>query len=251
MCFDQSGILFDEFEKIFSDTFSRRAPVYKQLVAALADGRQTFSSVCDEIDKTPTGTISGYLSDLCASGFIAIDRQYSLDTGKKDKHSRYRLRDNYVRFYLKYIEPERDKIERGLYRHISVENLSNFEIIMGFQLENLVLNNLDLVLEKLRIAPETVKSASPYFQTKTQRQESCQIDLLIHTKHTIYICEIRFRKKVTAKVIKEVSDKIRKLKYPKHTSIRPVLIHVGGIASGVESEDYFDKILSLEELLLP
>lgn len=249
MCFDKSGILFSEFDKIFNDIFSKKAGLYKQLINILVDGDRSFSEVCERLLVDPNGVISKYLCDLETSGFIARDFVYSLKGAKKGKLSKYRLRDNYLRFYLKYIEPERDKVEKGLYRYGSVENFPGFEAIMGFQLENLVLNNLNSIIPKLKIPPESLISASPYFQNKTGRQQVCQIDLLIQTKNTIYVCEVKFRKKVESSVISEVQDKIKKLKYPKTMSVRPVLIYVGELAPSIESENFFDKIISLDDLL--
>ncbi len=58
----------------------------------------------------PNGAVSGYLTDLETSSFIHRDHAYSPRTGKRLKQSRYRLKDNYLRFSLKYIGPVRKKI---------------------------------------------------------------------------------------------------------------------------------------------
>ena len=86
------------------------------------------------------------LRHLIASGFIA--REYTWNKfGVKTKSSRLRLCDNYIRFYLKYIEPKKDLIEQGLYKDVALENLPHWSIIMGFQFENLVLNNLPAIIK--------------------------------------------------------------------------------------------------------
>jgi len=249
MCFDRSGLLFNEFDSIFNDIFSKKATIYKQIVSELVTGNHRFIDICKKIKVAPNGVISKYLDDLEKSGFISRDYVYSLKTGNKGKLSKYRLKDNYMRFYLKYIEPNKDKIKKGLYQFSSMENLSNFDIIMGFQLENLVHNNIISLISMLNIPYENILSASPYFQNRTSRQKACQIDLLIHTKNSIYICEIKFRKKTTNKVIGEVKEKIKRLKYPKNYSIRPVLIYLGTISKEIESEQFFDKIIPLERYL--
>ena len=95
----------------------------------------------------------------------------------------------------------------------------------------------------------SVRSAAPYFQRTTQRKKSCQIDLLIETKHTLYVCEIKFRKRIPKAVIGEIQEKINRLRSPKRYTVRPVLIYVGELASGIEEEDYFDRILNFDTLL--
>lgn len=249
MCFDTAGVLFSEFDNIFTDIFSRRAAQYRQLVQTLVEGPRSFSEICERITVSPNGVISGYLEDLRTSGLVARDHVYSPASGKRGKLSRYRLRDNYVRYYLKYIEPQKDKIEKGLYELVSLEDLPAAETIFGLQLENLVLNNLNGVAGALGIPHAAIVSAAPYFQNRTRRQRAVQVDLLIQTRNTLYVCEVKFRRSVGKAVIQEVQDKISRLKVPRQMSVRPVLIHVGKLTSGVRDADYFDRILSLGDLL--
>ncbi|MCP4133610.1 MAG: AAA family ATPase [bacterium] len=249
LCFSREGILFLEFGRIFGDIFSKRANIYKKIVEVLADGRQSLTEIADILKKEKSGHLSQYLEDLIVSGFIAKDKVYIPGQGRKTKLYKYRLKDNYLRFYLKYIEPVADKITLNLYKNIALESFVNWEIIMGFQFENLVLNNIDIVCNLLSININSLKSAAPYFQRKTQRQEACQVDLLIQTKYTLYICEIKFRNKIPGSIIKDVQKKIDTIKAVKTFSIRPVLIYSGSLDQGISDEDYFDKIICFDELL--
>jgi len=155
-----------------------------------------------------------------------------------------------LRFYLRYIEPVRHTVEQGLYEDVDLESLIEWDVIMGFQFENLVLNNLRSVCKALSINMNTVLSASPYFQRQTRVQEACQIDLLIQTRHTLHVCEIRFRKHIRKDVVQDVRDRIRKLKAPRELSVRPVLIYAGELAGGVVEEGYFDRCVSFANLLV-
>ncbi|CAB1082741.1 hypothetical protein JY97_03285 [Alkalispirochaeta odontotermitis] len=249
MCFSKEGFLFSEFDQIFQDIFSKRAPTYKKIIATLVRGTKTLSNIADLLKRERGGDLSRYLDDLSASGFIARDAVF--EPGKKtvSKLVKYRLKDNYIRFYLRYVEPIKDKIASDLFREYSLESLSEWETIMGLQFENLVLNNIRSVCELLAVNMDSVKSAAPYFQRATQRKKSCQVDLLIETKYTLYVCEIRFRKKITRTVIDEVQEKVRRLKVPKGYSVRPILVYAGELASAVREEDFFDRILNFEELL--
>jgi len=249
MCFTKEGILFSEFNRIFSDIFSRQAPSYEKIVSILAKGHKSLSEIASQLKKERNGHISRYLNDLTVSGFIAKDTVYKPGQKSRSRLCKYRLKDNYLRFYLKYIEPVSEKIRQGLYKDIALENLVEWEVIMGFQFENLVLNNIDSICKLLNININSVRSAAPYFQRKTQRQEACQIDLLIQTKYTLYVCEIKFRKIIPKAVIGEVQEKAEKIKPQKGLSIRPVLIYSGELERGISEEDYFDKIICFEDLL--
>ena len=67
-------------------------------------------------------------------------------TGKDIRIGTYRLKDNYTRFYLKYIAPHKQEIALGTYKYIALEHLPNWHAIMGLQFENLIVNNaMDVV----------------------------------------------------------------------------------------------------------
>ena len=91
--------------KIFSDIFSKRADSYRTIIRTLLDGATSFAEICKKIGVSQNGAISGYLEDLVSAGFIRRDWVYSAQMGRKGKLSAYRLSDNYLRFYLKYVEP--------------------------------------------------------------------------------------------------------------------------------------------------
>jgi len=248
ICFSRDGFLFTEFDKIFKDIFEKKAGEYKKIVETLADGSLDMNELCNKLGTEPTGGFSKKLKALTAADFITRDYVYNIK-GKKSGLSKFRLKDNYLRFYLKYIEPKKDLITNNLYQDISLENLSSWTSIMGLQFENLVLNNLAVIVKILKIPGESIISAAPYFQNSTQRQKACQIDLLIQTKYTIYLCEIKFRKQIDKGVINEVMEKITKLKYPSHLSLRPILIYQGELAESIIKSEFFTKIISFESLL--
>lgn len=248
LCFKPDAILLDEFERIFNDIFEKRAKLYKEIVLKLADGHKEFLELCEAMKREKSGVILKYLQDLERSGFISRDHAYR--PGKrKTKFNRFRISDNYLRFYLKYLLPNREKIQKGIYRLSGIEDLTHWNVIAGLQFENLILNNLDKVIEILRIRPSTIISASPYFQKKNSKNKgACQIDILIETRHnTLYVVELKFRKKIGSEVIREVGNKMGLLDRPKHYSIRPVLVYEGELDDSVAQEGFFDGIIKAEE----
>ncbi len=245
LCFRPESLLYHEFERIFADIFDRRSQSYKRIVGALVDGPKTLSQIAAAMGTQRSGPLSDYLGDLAVSGFVAQDRSYSPATGKPLRTSRYRIRDNYLRFYLKYIEPEKEKIASGIYRDADSISWLNLETIFGIQFETLVLNNLPLVLQKMQLSPATVVAASPFFRKESKTKKGVQVDLLIQTKHALYPCEVRFRNRIEASVMDEVRDKVLALVAPTSLSIRPVLIYEGELAEPVAREDFFDHCISL------
>lgn len=248
MCFSKGGILVEEFDKIFGDIFGRRADDYKRIIQVLSHGSLDQTEICERLGIVQTGGFSKMLITLQQSGFLARDHVWNGNL-KRVKLYKYRLKDNYLRFYINYIEPKKQLIEQGVYRDLHLEELPEWQAIMGLQFENVVLNNLSAIQRLLQISPASVLSISPYFQNKTQRTEACQIDLFIQTRHTLYVCEIKFRKQIPLSVIDEVKEKVRKIKIPKTISVRPVLIYEGELSSNIRSENFFSHLIPFEDLL--
>ncbi len=249
LCYRKESFLFLEFDKIFNDIFGNRADDFKSIVKTLVNGPLEPKKICENLSIESTGGFTKQLEKLKTAGFIQRDFVWDL-TGRKTALSTYRLSDNYLRYYLKYIDPKKEAIARGLYTDIHLDNLSEWVTIMGLQFENLVYNNIHWLLKKLSIPFESIISVSPYFQKKTTKQEACQIDLLIHTKFTLYLCEIKFRRKITTSVIKEVSQKIERLRYSRSLTVRPVLIYQGELAAAIPKENFFAHLISFDELLI-
>ncbi len=246
LCFRKEGILFLEFDRIFSDVFGSRAPAYKKIVESLAERSADQETILKSIEADKSGMYSGYLEDLVKTGYLSRDYTWSLKSGAFSKLSHYRLCDNYLRFYLRYIEPNKPSIQQN-------RNLLpvGWTTIMGLQFENLVLNNRQAVQHILGIHPEEIKIDNPYFQKATKKRSGVQIDYLIQTRfNTLYLCEIKFHKeRIGLEIIKEMRKKIKALNFPRGYSVRPVLIHVNGVTDELEEEGFFSNIIDFGQLL--
>lgn len=251
LCFTQGGLLFEEFDNMFSSSFMRKSSMYEELVRLLSGGAREAAELTQMLNVKSVGRLSEYLDELELAGFIKRDYTWQLTSGQDAKLSKYRLSDNYLRFYLKYIDKYKTKIKRGSFITKSLLSLPAWDTIMALQFENLVLNNRDMILKTLGINPEDVLSENPYFQHGTTKQKGCQIDYMIQTKHrSLYVCEIKFSKNIiNHNIITEVQQKIDALKGIKGFSYRPVLIYVGEIHKDIESSDYFVKTIDFCKLI--
>ncbi len=246
IAFTADGLLVEEFERIFSDLFSNRSERYKMIMKKLAEGSADLDAICKAAKMEKGGTVSHYLEELVGTGYIIRDYTWLIKTGKESLLSKFRLKDNYIRFYLKYIEPNHQKIKKG-----RVVTPPAWSSIMGLQFENLVLNNAKLVTHTLGIDPSDIINDGPYFQRQTKSSQGCQIDYLIQCKYnTLFVIEIKFSaEKIGMKIIKEVQERVKRLNKPKGHSVRPVLIHVNGVTDAVVESDYFSKIIDFSEFL--
>ncbi len=247
LCYQPGGILFNEFEEIFSDLFSRKAQKYKTIIQRLADGKASVVEIAKSLEREKGGDLVESLQDLMEAGFVSRDYSWSIKSGQRSKINQYRLKDNYVHFYLKYIEPYRQEIQEGVFTGLPAGWLS----IMGYQFENLVINNRKKLFSLLSIPLDDIVCASPFLQTQTQQHAKCQVDLLIQTRfNTLYVCEIKFeRGEIGQGIIKEMKERMEKLYVPKGFSARPVLIHVNGVTDALLDVGYFSNIIDFGQLI--
>lgn len=250
LCFDKGGLLFREFDNIFHDLFDKRSDYYKHIVSVLVQGPLDMEHICKKLKIASSGVMTDYMSDLVEAGFLKRDYSWSFKTGKRGKLSRYRLSDNYLRFYLRYIETQKEKIERSYHERYVLTALPEWSIIVGLQFENLVLNNRSLIWQALGLSSQDIINDGAYFQRKTNQSLGTQIDYLIQTRYNnLFVCEIKFsRNEIKSYVIDEVKEKIIRLVRPKHFSCFPVLIYANEISDAVIDANYFCKIINLGQL---
>lgn len=251
LCFSSSGFLVSEFDDIFSDVFGAKSKTYQNIVESLQNGPQEYQEICKKLNMEKSGYLLNTLTNLQKAGFVSRDYTWHLKNGELSRLSQYRLSDNYIRFYLKYIKKNKAKINNDYFDNISLLSFSGIEAILGLQFENLVLNNRHNLLKLLNISPETIVVDNPYFQRKTTRVKGCQIDYLIQTKHKIlYLCEIRFRTKpISSNIVEEMSKKINALNVPPGFTVRTVLIQVNGITKSLRESQYFTHIIDFCQCL--
>lgn len=251
LCFEPEGILVDEHKYIFHDLFGHRSEIYEKITRFLAMRSAEYNDIVEGIKYTSSGSLSDYLEELIEAGYISRNHSWDIKTGKERKISIYRLSDNYLRFYYKYIQPKLNTIRTGKYDQSSITSLPGWNGMVGFQFETLVLNNRKSILQKIRLLPENVVADGIYYQRETKQLANCQIDYLIQTRvNTLFVCEIKFSlHELKSSVIHEVKDKIKKLVIPKNFVCIPVLIHVNGVSDEISDANYFYEIIDFSQYL--
>lgn len=134
---------------------------------------------------------------------------------------------------------------------MSLSALPSWEGMMGYQVENLILKNRDLLLKALNISPSDVIADNPYIQRPTTAKKGCQIDYLVQTQtRNLFICECKFkRRELGMEVIDAVKEKISRLAIPHGFGIVPVLLHLGGVSDKVYETNYFYRIIDIADFL--
>ncbi len=251
LCFEKNGLLIHEFGRVFNDLFSSRGEIYKKIIKLLSQGMKDRANLQRAMAYSPSGTLSQYLKSLEICGFVSKHPDWSLKTGRSGKSTLYRLSDNYLRFYIHYIEPNLAKIEQGSFVEVPLSSLSGWESMFGFQLENLLLKNRSLIYKALGIHAQDIVIDNPYFQKASGRKKGCQVDYLIQTySNTLFVCEIKMRRReLGLEIIDAMKTKIASLTLPKGFGISPVLFHLGPVSDTLLNSRYFYRIIDIADLL--
>jgi hypothetical protein len=152
---------------------------------------------------------------------------------------------------LKVLEPQLEKIQRNSFENIPLSSISGWASLVGFQVENLILNNRWLVLDFLGIHPQDVVADNPYRQRATTNQQGLQIDYLIQTHtNTLYLCECKTTtSEIRIDVIKEIQEKIDNLILPRRHAVCPILIYLGDMSNAVRDSGFFYRVVDIASFL--
>jgi len=249
LCYDPDGYLFKDFDRIFDDVFGGSMAAKKRILLALAEGPASASELAEKFGSEPNGHLSSDLGELVEAGFVDCASGRNPVTGKAVREVRYRLCDNYTRFYLRYVLPKKESIRNGLYRYGSLERLPGWDTVMGLQFENLVLNNIATLAPLIGLVGKNVESAAPYFKSGRKTGEGVQIDYLVQLPRCSYIIEVKRKQRIGRSVEEEVQQKIDRLKLPRNRSVKTVLVYDGELDPTIEEDGYFDYLVSAEKLL--
>jgi uncharacterized protein len=186
VCFSGSGLLRDEFSKLYLALFEN-ADNHIVIIRALAKKWKGLSrSEIAGATKLPDGGgLTDVLEELVGSGFVSA--YYSF--GKKKKDMLYRLTDEYSLFYLKFIEPNRTP---GKSVWLSLSQTQEFKSWSGYAFESICIKHLPQVEKALSISG-VYSEASGFVHRGNADFAGLQIDLILDRKdHVINLFEMKF-----------------------------------------------------------
>lgn len=245
--FHQSGYFFNEYRRLFISHFGQ-SPVYETVIKTLAHKRQTADELAKACHTSLGGSFYERLEDLELAGFI----EKVIPVGKKlnSKLIYFRINDEYLHFYFKFISPLSRQILSGQSRLGLLTQMKEYEIWQGLAFERFCRKNASLIAKHLGFSGVAYQCGS-WFVRGTQKKQGAQVDLLFdRADKVLTICEIKNQKKLSAKkIIQNLETKVQLLEasYPRH-SIQKNLILANKIKIPISLQKAFDHILFAEEI---
>jgi len=251
ICFLPNAPLREDFDEMFADVITRQPRLTGLVLRQLVDGPLSVSEIASGIEVGKGGDLTLAMAQLVESGMVAADVGLNPATGRRLRETRYRLKDNYSRFYLKYIEPVKELIDGGAYAFAGFEQFSGWQSVMGLQFENLVVNNYRLLLDRLHLGSALLTSAAPFIKRGSRKDGvgGCQIDLLLQTNLALCLVEIKRQAHIGREVIEEMRRKVLRVPHAQDISIRTALVYDGEIDPSIEADGYFDALIPSRTLL--
>ena len=251
MAFRPKSILRTDFDEMFQDVITKQPTMCAKIIRLLVDDSMSAAEIANALDIDRNGNVNKALKQLEEAGLVSCDEGKNPETGGSLREKRYRLKDNYCRFYLKYIEPEKDIIDKGQYELGTLDQLEGWNAVKGLAFENLVVNNSVMLRPLLGIGKATITSVAPYRRAGSRdgTRNGLQVDLLLQTSRTAYLIEVKRKVEIGREVIGEMEEKVRLLPRRRGVSVRTALIYEGHLAPIVEADGYFDAIIPFRRLL--
>jgi uncharacterized protein len=244
LAFSKSGYLFNDFEKIFYGQF-KEYRTYEKIIKFISERPHDLDSISKHLKIPSGGGLARYLKNMESARFI---KSYTPIQKTKSNVIKYRIFDEYLIFYFKFIQPHRKNILNDIKRNIFSKSVKPiWSPWLGFAFENFCSKYPESIFKALKIT-DLIDDFGPYFERKDSA--GFQIDLLIkRTDKTWTVCECKYNEKpLSIKVVKDMQKKISLLHVPKGISIETALITVNGVDSSVKDLGYFNSILTIEDL---
>ena len=272
MAFRANGLLRTDFDEMFTDVVTRQPRLSGKALRALAGAPLSVSELAAALRMERGGKLSSALVELEEAGLVEPDDGKNPATGESARERRYRLKDNYARFYLRYVEPVKNEIDAGAYSFASLAALDGWETVMGLAFENLVVNNWPQLLKPLHLDAAQVVSAAPWRRAgsrakaaskkgrkgprkaagrgaRKEDRKGVQVDLLLQTRRSLCIVEVKRQREIGREAIDEVAEKVRRVPRRDGMSVRTALVYEGNLAPVVEADGYFDAVVPFRQLL--
>lgn len=241
LCFSKDGTLNDEFNQLFASLFDD-SERHLKIIKTLAKSNKGMTRV-DLINQSKFqsgGDFSLKLEELIESGFVT---SYPYFNNKKQL-TLYRLSDEYTRFYLKFIDNNKNAGQGTWQKLFTTQSFLSWS---GFSFETLCLKHIDQIKKALRIDAILTTNSSWF-------NENAQIDLLIdRSDNVMQVCEMKFYNAVFTidkSYYLNLKNKIEELRKVTQTrkNIFITLITTYGIKENEYSKELVNSHLEIDTL---
>lgn len=128
----------NEHNVLISDVLRRDSPDYEAVLAAVGRGRHDLDGIAAD-SVLASGRTAGVLSTLTELRLVERRIRASVPSAQHEqaRHARYFLGDPFLRFYYRFVAPNRSRIAQGLYDTLERQFAEQLRAFVGAMFEEL------------------------------------------------------------------------------------------------------------------
>lgn len=257
LAFSKKGILFDEFEQLFASLFDE-SEEYVKIIKTIASSRYGISQ--SELlqtlgDSFMGGTGSKRLQDLEETGFIMKLQSYQHER----KGLYYRVVDEYSLFYLKWIEPIKNSLQKRNFKkdyYLTIQNTPEWNAWLGLAFESICYEHISNIRKALNLEGSAIADSWRYVPKKGSSDLGAQIDLLFDRRDdAITLCEIKYGDEpfsISKDYLENLNRKMAVFKNRTGTKkqLFMAMICAGGLKNNLYAQDFISGVVVLDDFFL-
>ncbi len=241
--FSKQSNLHNEYNLLLTSLFENSVD-YDRLLRGIARYRYGVGQAeLMKKEKIPHGgrTIER-LKELEEVGFI----QSFIPKDNKEKGKFYKVIDEYILFYIHWIEPNLKQFEQSEKVWQDKQKSASWSSWSGIAFEAICHKHIREIAKKLEIYSESTAYCWRFIPIKDQESRGAQIDLLFdRDDNAITLCEIKYTDKPFT-IDKEYADKFKQKKnvFVNVTRTKKQIFFAIISASGIKENKYSEELLS-------
>ena len=244
LAFQPHGYFLKEYNRLFISHFGKN-DIYEKILNALSQkNRMTAEDLTKQVNYSAGGQFSRFLEDLELADFI--QRIHPVDKEKKSKLLRYRLKDEFLHFYYRFIHSNAEAIEGETIHAYQILSGHSFEQWRGYAFERLCVTHARAIADSLKFSGINYK-VGPWF--RSDKKHKAQIDLLfIRADNVITVCEMKYVTRLSYDIVESFEKRIEVVRQYFTCGIQKVLVCGKKISIPEKVSDYFEEILFADDL---
>ena len=198
----RNAFLYEEPEFLLKNEI-KDVGTYFSIIKVIAAGASKLSEISDRLNVKQTG-LTNYLKTLIEIEILRREVPITETNPEKSKKSIYKINDNFIRFWFRFIYPNRDQIEMG-----------NTDYVLNLIKRNFIDNHVSYVYED--VCREMMLSDIKIHVDKVgkwwDKEDEIDVVGIDNDSKILYVGECKFtNKKVGMQVLNDLKRKAEKIK---------------------------------------
>lgn len=173
----KNSILQEEGKAVLSVEFGQDSKTYNTVLTSIAEGKTKLNEIAGMFGNKKTETIK-YI-DLLRKEFRLVRRSTPLlSDPRKSREGQYGIIDNFLEFWLYFMERNRDYIEQERFREVEKFFEENFNGFLGRKFEKFVINLIENKIIKLPFDADKIGRQWGSIPTESKESNQYEIDII-------------------------------------------------------------------------